>query len=120
MRLIAVEILGVNLKADLLNPKIARKFDNGLKKVAEISKKATESGSGPDWIEKDCNAVIDFLDNIFGAGSAKKVLGEETDLLTCLDAFEEIVKLYDNQINPILTARANALQTKAGNVSGDA
>lgn len=120
MRVIKVSILGVSLEADLLNPKVARKFDNGLKKVAEISRKATESGSGPDWIEKDCNAVIDFLDDIFGFGSAKKVLGEETDLLTCLDAFEEIAELYDKQINPILTARANALRGKSGKVSGDA
>ncbi len=119
MKMIKVSILGVNLEADLLNPKIARKFDHGLKKVAEISRNATESGSGPDWIEKDCNAVIDFLDDIFGTGSAKKVLGEETDLLTCLDAFEEIVELYDKQINPILVDRSNSLLKKAGKMSGD-
>ncbi len=114
MRLITVEILGVKLEADLLNPKVARKYEEGIKKVAEVSSHAAESGSGPDWIEKDCNAVIRFLDEIFGPGSAKKVFGEEVDLLTCLDAFEEIVELYDNQINPVLAARANALKAKAG------
>ena len=120
MRKITVGILGVKLEADLLNPKVVRKYDEGLKKVAEIARSAADSGSGADWIENDCNAVIDFLDDIFGQGSARKVLGEEADLLTCLDAFEEIAELYDNQINPILAAHSNALLANAGKRSSDA
>ena len=36
MRLITVEVLGVKLEADLLNPKVARKYDDEMKKVVEI------------------------------------------------------------------------------------
>lgn len=117
MKMISVKILGAELEANLLNPKVARKFEDGIAKVAETYKNALESGNGLDWLEKDCNAVIGFLDDIFGPGSARKVLGEETDLITCLDAFEEIVELYDKQISPIIIARSEALQEKFGKIA---
>lgn len=60
----------------------------------------------------ECNAVIGFLDDIFGPGSAKKVLGEDTDLLTCLDAWEDLVELYEKQVDPILKQRTKVLKEK--------
>lgn len=43
-----------------------------------------------------------MIDNIFGKGSAKKVLGEETDLLTCLQAYFELTTMYKNQVVPYM------------------
>lgn len=107
MRSITVEILGVKLEAALLNHKVAKKYDDGIKKVVRIADESRACGSGPEAIEKQCNAVIGFIDDIFGHGSAKKVLGEETDLLTCLDAWEDITNLYERQVNPIVNQYSN-------------
>lgn len=112
MKQVTVEVLGVKLSAALLNHKVARKYDDGLKKVIEAANKAAECTSGADGIEMECNAVIGFLDDIFGPGSAKKVLGEETDLLTCLDAWEDLVELYEKQVDPILKQRTKVLKEK--------
>ncbi len=120
MRLITVEVLGVKLEADLLNPKVARKYDDEMKKVVETANKAGKCGDGIEGIEMECNAVIGFIDNIFGSGSARKVLGEETDLLTCLDAWEDLTGLYENQVNPLVKERTRQLTAKYEQKNGNA
>lgn len=120
MRLITVKVLGVELEADLLNPKVARKYEDEMKKVVKTSAKAKECEDGVIGIEMECNAVIGFMDNIFGPGSARKVLGEETDLLTCLDAWEEVTNLYEDQVNPIIKKRTQRVKDKYEQMNGDA
>lgn len=114
MRQIKVKILGVELEAPLLNHEVARRYEDGIKKVLETVEKAAECGKGSDGIEMECNAVIDFIDDIFGSGSAKKVLGKDTDLLTCLDAWDDLTDLYEEQVNPVLEERNRLVMDKVG------
>lgn len=102
MRMMEVKILGVTLKAALLNPKVAKKFEEHLTYTLNEMDKAQECESGAEGIERQCNAFIALMDDIFGAGSAKKVLGEETDLLTCLEALRDIVFLNQEQVVPVI------------------
>lgn len=97
---IKVMILGTELEGDLLNPDVAEQFEKGYLETLGRIKKAINISWGPDALREQCNAVIDYIDNIFGAGSAKKVFGESTDLLTCLAALEELTSLYADQVNP--------------------
>lgn len=60
-------------------------------------------------LKEQCNAVVDYIDEIFGAGASRKVFGEETDLLTCLDAFEDMATLYDNQVTPLISNKTAEL-----------
>ena len=73
-----------------------------------------EDGSmpGSERIRLQCQAVIDYVTDIFGADEAKEVLGEETDLLTCMDVLEEIQELYPSQVNPLVLEKSNALKRK--------
>lgn len=98
MRMMEIQILGVTLSAALLNPKIARKYEDQIKASSEIFQEALKCEIGSEGIRIQCEAVIDAIDNIFGCGSARKVLGDETDLLTCLEAWKELVSLYDKQV----------------------
>lgn len=121
MRMIKVRILDTTLEAALLSQKVAKKFDEGLKKVPEAARKATECENGPEAIEMQCRAVMDFIDEIFGTGSSRKVFGDELDLLTCLDAWEELTEMYEAQVNPIVKkyqerAKAKAAQKKADDI----
>lgn len=123
MRQIKVRILGAELEAPLLNHEVARRYEDGTKKVLETAEKALECGIGPDGIEMECNAVIDFIDDVFGPGSAKKVLGKETDLLTCLDAWDDLAGLYEEQVIPVLEERNRLSKEKLGKLvdkNGDA
>ena len=69
---------------------------------AKYSLRATGKTETGEVIVNQCEAVIEMIDNIFGKGSAKKVLGEETDLLTCLQAYFELTTMYKNQVVPYM------------------
>lgn len=112
MKMIVVEIQGVKLEAALLNPKVAKRFDEGLRQVVEKANESAKLEVGAEAIEAQCNAVIQFIDDIFGPGSAKEVFGEETDLLTCLDAFGEMAELYDKQVKPVVDTYAEKFGKK--------
>ena len=101
MKKIAVTILNQELSADLLNPKVVKKYQTEIDKVTEKAND-TEGKTDEEVIVDQCEAVIEMIDNIFGKGSAKKVLGEETDLLTCLQAYFELTTMYKNQVVPYM------------------
>lgn len=114
MKKIAVKILDTTLEATLLSPKVAKKYEEGIKGVVEKANEAQKLSSQADGIEMQCNAVIDFIDDVFGKGSAQKVFGEETDLLTCLEAYKQMTMLYPEQVNPHIKAISSS------NTTGDA
>lgn len=121
MRLLKVTILGTELEAALLNPKVMKKFEDGIKEVVQKANDAKENPVGSEGVEAQCNAVIDFIDDIFGKGSARGVFGEETDLLTCLDAFSELAKMYEMQVNPVIAREyekiaSGGIKGKSGDV----
>lgn len=107
MKQIKVKILGAELEAPLLSLKTAKRYEEGVKAVVDKANAAKSIESGAGAIEAQCNAVIEFIDSVFGPGSSKKVFGDETDLLTCLDAFDEMVKLYEAQVNPLIQQYAS-------------
>ena len=112
MRQIKVKVLGVELEAPLLNHEVARRYEEGSKKVMETADKALECGIGSEGIKMECDAVIGLIDDVFGPGSAEKVLGKDTDLLTCLDAWGDLAGLYEEQVNPILEERNRIVEEK--------
>lgn len=109
MKTMKVTILGVELEAALLNPKVAKKYADGIKDVARKANEAVKCGTIYEEIEMQCNAVIDFLNDNFGRGSAVKVLGEETDLISCLEAFRDISNVYKTQVSPYAEEVANQI-----------
>lgn len=113
MKMVKVRILDAELEAALLNPEIAKKYNAGVADIAKKADAAKTCGSYCEAIEIQCNAVIDFLDDIFGEGSAKEVVGKETDLLTCLEAYRDIVSAYEEQVIPYLQDFQAGLNLKA-------
>ena len=109
---IKVKILGAELEADLLNPEVARKFEDGYHKAIDRIKNANDISNGPDGLKEQCNAVIGYIDDIFGVGSAKKVFGDSTNLLICLSALEELTSLYTDQVNPHIRESVSRIMKK--------
>ena len=109
--MIKVKILGVELEADLLNPDVRERYEKCIEKVVEQSEKAKECVKTSEAIRMQCNAVIESLEEMFGEGTAKRVLGEKTNLLVCLDAFEGLCDIYDKYVDPLVNERT--LQAKA-------
>lgn len=59
-------------------------------------------------IRAQCTAIFNFFDNIFGDGTAKKVFGEKVNLITCIDAYDEVL----TEINRVDAALASKLRAK--------
>ena len=45
-----------------------------------------------DGIVAFCEAMIEFFDEALGAGAARRIFGDETDALRCLDAYLDLVE----------------------------
>lgn len=106
MKLLTVKIQGQELTADLLNPEIVKKFEDGYDAVLECFRETEGITPGSEGIRRQCQAVIDYVTDIFGETGARKVFGAETDLLTCLDVMEEMQNVYPDQVTPVLQKKA--------------
>ena len=106
-------ICGVEVEADFLNPDVAEKYEACVESVGTGIQKAGKSKKMSEGIRMQCDLVIHCLDDMFGEGSAKKILGESTDLLACLDAFEDFCSVYEKYVNPVLSEKAMAAKARA-------
>lgn len=110
--MIKVKILGTELEADLLNPAVTKAYETGFDKVIEEVKASSDCETGSKGIERQCNAVIEYIDNVFGDGSAKKVFGSSVNVLICFDALEEMVEMYENQVNQLIEEKVKRINEK--------
>lgn len=118
MKMITVKLQGVEVQAALLSPKVMEKVEKGFTKtVLEIESIArTHDGLESEQVQKQCQVIIDYVADIFGADAARKVFGVETDYLTCLDVLEEIQRMYPEQVALVIrekNARIKANVKKA-------
>lgn len=107
MKMITVKLQGVEVQAALLSPKVMEKVEKGFTKtVMEIESIArTHDGMESEQVQKQCQAIIDYVTDIFGADAARKVFGAETDYLTCLDVLEEMQRMYPEQVALVIRAK---------------
>lgn len=107
MKMITVKLQGVEVQAALLSPKVMEKVEKGFTKtVLKIESIArTHDGMESEQVQKQCQAIIDYVTDIFGADAARKVFGAETDYLTCLDVLEEMQRMYPEQVALVIRAK---------------
>ena len=114
MKMVTVKLQGVEVQAALLSPDVMKRvedgFDKAIKTIETEGKKENVSGSSS--VRKQCQAVIDYVTDIFGADAARKIFGGETDYLTCLDVLEEIQCMYPDQVSPIIRQKNEALKAR--------
>ena len=114
MRMIAVKINGQEVEADLLNPKMTKKFEDGFDAVLKKYNEAVLCERGSEGIQMQCEAVVDYVADIFGTAAARKIFGEETDQMTCMEILEEMHDVYPEQVNPLIKKRASMLEQRLG------
>lgn len=113
MKMITVKLNGAEVQAALLSPKVMEKVEKGFTKaVLEIEAIArTDECLESEQVRKQCQVIIDYVTDIFGADAARKIFSGETDYLTCLDVLEEMQRMYPEQVGPVI--RAKNAQIKA-------
>ena len=81
---------------DIFDADVMDKIEVALEKV---KKEANESLKlkAPDTIRKQCKAIFDCFNSLFGEGTDKKIFGDRVNILICLNAFAELVNEIDLQ-----------------------
>lgn len=88
---------GVELEnIDIFDVEVVEKYELGLKRIKERSNDSADK-SFSESIRIQCNLVFDFFNTMFGEGTDKKVFGDKVNLVTCLEAFEELVSQVNEQ-----------------------
>jgi hypothetical protein len=86
-----MKINGVELEdIDFLDLEVAEKYEKAVKNVESVAE-GLKGATFTECIRKQCNAVFDAFNTIFGEGTDRKVFGDKVNLMTCLNAFEELV-----------------------------
>jgi hypothetical protein len=75
---------------DFLDLEVAEKYEKAVKNVEDIAE-SLKGASFTECIRKQCNAIFDVFNTMFGEGTDKKIFGDKVNLMTCLNAFEELV-----------------------------
>ena len=118
MRMITVELQGQKVQADLLNPEVMKRFEDGFERAVKKIEESTSCEKGSEGIMAQCEAVIGYVTEIFGESQAKLVFGSETDLLSCMDVLGEMQSLYADQVAPLIRQKTDAIVKKAKRASG--
>ncbi|WP_415927383.1 DUF6673 family protein [[Clostridium] scindens] len=117
MRMITVELQGQKVQADLLNPEVMKRFEDGFERAVKKIEESTSCEKGSEGIMAQCEAVIGYVTEIFGELQANRVFGSETDLLSCIDVLGEMQSLYADQVTPLIRQKTDDIIKKAKRAS---
>lgn len=86
----------IELDFDIFDADTAEAYEEATKQAQkEAVKKEGETLS--ECIRRQCGAVFNFFDTLFGEGFHRELFGERTNLMECLGAFREFIKLVNDQ-----------------------
>lgn len=86
----------MELDFDIFDAETADLYEDAVKTARdEAVKKAGETLG--DAIRRQCNAVFNFFDTIFGEGFHKELFGPRTNLMECIGTFRDFIKAVDEQ-----------------------
>lgn len=88
---------------DVCDYAVMERYEAAHDVVLEKSKQAKQvCKRRSELIKYQCEVVFEFMDTVFGEGTAKKVFGDSCNLRTALAVYEEVtlaVNKLDNQFN---------------------
>lgn len=97
----------MELDFDVFDADTAELYEEAAKQASkEAVKKPGETLA--ECIRRQCVAVFNFFDTLFGEGFHKEIFGERTNLVECLEAFREFVGLVNAQRATLDTMIAEA------------
>lgn len=102
MQLIQVTIYGQKFEGNFMNPDVMENYEKSVEKARERSAASVNAEKGSQAIRIQCEAICDCVDEVLGEGSAKKLMPDGADLLTCLDIYDEICHMGERQLTPAL------------------
>lgn len=91
-------INGKDLEFDIYDAEQAEKFEKAMDRVVQkVNALQKEKLTLSQSIRKQCEAVAEYFDSLFGAGAAAMIFDGKTNLKTMLLAFSELVEAVEAQ-----------------------
>lgn len=91
-----MQIKGLEVDFDIFEADNADAYEQAMENVKALATPPTNELLG-EAIRRQCNAVFDFFDDIFGDGFHKEIFGEKTNLTECLQTFRDFTKQVAEQ-----------------------
>lgn len=86
----------MELEFDIFEETTAQKFGAAVKALSE-TEKGGKNESLPNSIRRQCQAVFQFFDQLFGDGFHKKLFGEKVSLTVCVDTYMDFMEEINQQ-----------------------
>jgi hypothetical protein len=78
---------------DIADADVLEHYENVLKKFNDdIAKIDTVNQKGSQVIRQECQLVFGVFNELFGAGTDKKVFGDKTNLNVCIESFTQLTE----------------------------
>ncbi len=74
---------------DTLDPDVLERVENAAENVIAKVNASANCKKGSESIRMQCEAVNEYLDTLFGKGTADKIFGRKLNLKTALEVFSE-------------------------------
>jgi len=94
------KINGYELEYDFLDVDDREFFEEEFKKANEFIQNAyanANEGNASAFMRDACEAIVDFIDNLFGEGTSNKIFEGKTNYKKCFLAITELVKEVKKQ-----------------------
>lgn len=89
-------INGVELEdLDIYDVEVAEKYEKVLENINKPQK--VEGLKTSAVIRKQCEAIFNVFNELFGEGTDKKVFGDRVNIKICLEAFASLIDQIDSQ-----------------------
>ena len=87
-----MKVRGIEIDFDFFDADDIERFEKETKKVEEFSDKESKKDmTMSEAIRKECNAVENFFDNVFGEGTSEKIFKGKKNLNEHIKAFEDVI-----------------------------
>ena len=111
---------------DTTNVEMRQRYFEELNKMRTVSQEFPKGATEKEQTEYLCNRVKKMFDSVFGEGTGEEVCGTNSDLLVCMDAYDQLVseqirqnREYESIMNHIrgMTGQVSGNESTAGKVS---
>lgn len=80
---------------DFLDADVLEKVEAAGEKVVNECKKAEKAKTESEAVRNQCNAIAEFINELFGEGTAEKLIKNGSNLFTCINVFGEVIKAIE-------------------------
>lgn len=111
---------------DSANAEMRQRYFEELNKMRTVSQEIPKEAAEKEQTEYLCSRVKRMFDSVFGEGTGEKVCGTTSNLLVCMNAYDQLVsdqirqnKEYESIMNHIreMTRQVSGNESTAGKVS---